>query len=78
VLTKASMSVAQGQLRYAPTRNVADLAQEWLAVIEPNRKATTAAADRYSGPRLAMIVRRGTRRCPGRASGDGLAKANRF
>ena len=30
-------------MRYAPTRTAADLAQEWLQVVGPNRKTSTVA-----------------------------------
>ncbi len=42
-LARSSVAVAQGQLRYSPARSFADLAGEWLEVVTPNRKATTAA-----------------------------------
>lgn len=56
-LAKAQVDVAGGQLRYAPARTFADLAGEWLTVVGPNRKATTAANYRllvelYLVPRL--------------------------
>jgi integrase len=42
-MAQSSVAVSQGRLRYAPTRTFADLAQEWLQVVGPNRKPSTVA-----------------------------------
>ena len=42
-LAAAQVEVSRGRLQYAPVRTFADLAEEWLAVVGPNRKATTLA-----------------------------------
>lgn len=42
-LAKAAVDVQEGRLRYSPRKTVAELAEEWLAVVGPNRKATTVA-----------------------------------
>ena len=42
-LAQAKVDVDTGRLRHSPLRTVADLAQEWLAAVEPNRKASTVA-----------------------------------
>jgi integrase len=42
-LAAAQMAVSQGRLRSAGPKTFGDLATEWLAAVEPNRKATTAA-----------------------------------
>lgn len=59
-LAKAQVEVTGGQLRFAPARTFADLAEEWLAVVGPNRKATTAAnyrllVEAYLLPRLGAV-----------------------
>lgn len=42
-LAAAQVEVSRGRLHYAPVRTFADLAEEWLAVVGPNRKETTLA-----------------------------------
>ncbi len=59
-LAQATVAAAHGKLRYAPARTVADLAGEWLAVVGPNRKATTVANYRllvnaYLLPRIGTV-----------------------
>lgn len=42
-LAKAAVDVQEGRLRCSPRRTVAEVVEEWLEVVGPNRKATTAA-----------------------------------
>jgi integrase len=41
-LAKAAVDVQDGRLRYAPTKTVGELATEWLEVVVPNRRPSTA------------------------------------
>lgn len=40
-LAQAKVDMGSGRLRYGPRRTVADLADEWLEAVRPNRKAST-------------------------------------
>ena len=42
-LATAQVEVSRGRPQYAPVRTFADLAEEWLTVVGPNRKETTLA-----------------------------------
>jgi integrase len=55
-LAKAQVDIGQGRLRYSTARTVSDLADEWLAAVEPNRKASTF--ENYQLLMKAYVVRR--------------------
>jgi integrase len=40
-LAQAKVDIDGGRLRHGPRRTMADLADEWLAAVQPNRKAST-------------------------------------